>query len=58
MATTSSSSPTAQPSESAVIDGLYLDAATVTGLVNVRMVTLKYPGRRVEVLAAARVPFG
>lgn len=44
--------------EPAVIAGTPLDAATVTGFVNARMATLRFPDRRVEVLRAADVSFG
>jgi nicotinamidase-related amidase len=44
--------------EPAVISGRHLDATTVSGFVNSRMATLRYPDRLVEVLPATNVYFG
>jgi hypothetical protein len=43
--------------EPVVIDDVPLDAATVTGFVNARMATLRYPNRDIEVLPAKSVSF-
>lgn len=41
--------------EATLIAGVELAAATVTDFVNARMATLRYPGRKVDVLSAADV---